>query len=75
MNFNKILIAGCSYASGYGLPEEHLDSNCWTNILSNKLKAKTVKNISKIGSNNQWIFLETMSELIKNDYDLVLVEC
>lgn len=74
MKFNKILIAGCSFASGEGLEDGITDSRNWTNQLANKLLPHTVKNIAQSGANNQWIFLETMSALIRDKYDLVLVE-
>lgn len=74
MSFNKILIAGCSFANGSGLPGEKSNSRIWPNQLGNKLSAHTIKNIAKTGANNQTIFLETMSALIKDTYDLVLVE-
>jgi hypothetical protein len=74
MKFNKILIAGCSFASGQGLDSGISDSRSWANQLVNKLLPRTVKNIAQSGANNQWIFLETMSALIRDNYDLVLVE-
>jgi hypothetical protein len=74
MKFDKILIGGCSYTSGYMMPEEHSNPNIWANQLAKKLNATTVTNVSKTGANNHWIFLEIISELIKNEYDLVLVE-
>jgi hypothetical protein len=74
MTFNKILVSGCSFANGSGLHGESTNPRIWANQLSNKLGAQTVKNIAQTGANNQWIFLETVSALIKDTYDLVLVE-
>jgi len=74
MKNDKILIVGCSYTSGYEMLGEHNNPNIWANQLSNRLRATTIKNLAKTGANNHWIFLETMSELIKNQYDLVLVQ-
>ena len=74
MHFDKILIVGCSYTAGFGLPNEKNNPNIWASQLARKLKASTVSNVSVSGANNQWIFLETMSELIKDSYDLVLVQ-
>jgi hypothetical protein len=74
MNFDKILIAGCSYTSGYKMSNEHHNPATWANQLSTRLGATSVKNIAKTGANNQYIFLETVSELIKDHYDLVLIE-
>jgi hypothetical protein len=74
MKFDKILIGGCSFTSGYMTPGEHANPNIWANQLAKKLNSTVVTNVSKTGANNYWIFLEIISELIKNDYDLVLVE-
>ena len=74
MNFDKILIAGCSYTSGYKMPGEQNNPDIWPNLLSKKLGATTIKNVAKTGANNHFIFLETLSELIKDHYDLVLVQ-
>lgn len=72
--YNKILVVGCSYSSGYEF--ENLKDNpiCWTNQLVAKLDAKLLVNSAKTGANNQWIFLETLSQLQKDNYDLVLVQ-
>ena len=72
--FKKILIVGCSLSSGAGLPGEKNNSRIWANQLTAKLGACTINNVSKTGANNHWIFLETISALIKDRYDLVLVE-
>lgn len=66
----KTLAVGCSYTKGQGL--ESIDNNprLWVNQL---LHGHEVTNLSKGGANNNWIFLRTMSELIINRYDLVLV--
>lgn len=74
MKLNKVLVAGCSFANGSGLPGEHDNPRIWANQLCKKLEARVMKNVSKTGANNHWIFLETISELLKDDYDLVLVE-
>jgi hypothetical protein len=74
MKFNKILVAGCSFANGTGLDSDHKNSIIWPTQLARKLSSQTVKNVAQTGANNQWIFLETMSALIKDSYDLVLVE-
>jgi hypothetical protein len=72
--FNKILLVGCSFSNGSGLPREHNNSRIWANQLTAKLGACTINNVSRTGANNHWIFLETISALIKDRYDLVLVE-
>lgn len=70
----KILVVGCSYTYGHGLDTTIDDPKLWINQLCNKLlPGATITNLAKTGKNNHWIFLETMSELIKNDYDYVFV--
>jgi len=68
----KVLAVGCSYTRGHGLTNESMDPFLWVNSLFPH-DAHTVNNVSKTGANNQWIFLETMSQLMKNNYDIVLV--
>jgi hypothetical protein len=74
MKFNKILVAGCSFANGTGLDGGQNNPCIWPNQLAKKLSAQTVKNVARTGANNQTVFLETMSALSKDTYDLVLVE-
>lgn len=68
----KLLASGCSFTQGHGLTLEENDPNLWVNQLAHRLNS-SVNNIAKHGYNNQTIFLETLIELSKNDYDLVLV--
>jgi hypothetical protein len=74
MKFDKILIAGCSFANGSGFSQGPNDPRTWANQICKKLSSQTVKNVARTGANNQTIFLETMSALIEDTYDLVLVE-
>jgi hypothetical protein len=74
MTVNRILVSGCSFANGSGLPGEHDNPKIWPNQLAAYLEATSIKNVARTGANNNWIFLETISELIKNKYELVLVE-
>ena len=67
----KILAVGCSVTRGHGLDFEQDDPKLWVNTVFGSLG--TVKNISKSGRTNQWIFLETQAEIIKNLYDIVVV--
>jgi hypothetical protein len=67
---SKVLIVGCSFAYGTGLTLENSDPKLWVNQL---FPAAEITNASKTGANNQWIFLETMSQLRKQNYDIVLV--
>lgn len=66
----SILVVGCSFTYGAGLRLESQDPFLWINQLF--LNAN-IKNVAKIGVNNNWIFLETISQLLKQSYDIVLV--
>lgn len=76
MAVNKnILVVGCSFAKGAGLVAEDLDPKLWVNQLCDKIWPNSnVTNLAKNGANNNWIFHETMSALLLNDYDIVIVE-
>jgi hypothetical protein len=65
-----VLVVGCSYAYGTGLKLEKHDPCLWVNQL---FPNANITNAAKIGANNHWIFLETMSQLHKQSYDIVLV--
>jgi hypothetical protein len=67
----KILAVGCSMTRGHGLDLEQDDPKLWVNTVFGP--HGTVKNMSDSGRNNQWIFLETQAEIIKNLYDIVIV--
>jgi hypothetical protein len=69
----KILAVGCSMTRGHGLDGDLHDPKLWVNQLFGPIGKVT--NLSVTGMNNYWIFLETMSELIRsnNDYDIVIV--
>lgn len=56
---------------GHGLDLEQDDPKLWVNTVFKPLG--TVTNISESGRNNYWIFLEALSEVIKNSYDVVVV--
>ena len=68
----KLLVSGCSFTKGHGLDFEKKDSKLWANQISSKLNS-SIKNIARSGYNNQTIFIETLSELTKQDYDLVIL--
>ena len=71
MNKNpKVLIVGCSYAVGHGLDLERHDPKLWSNQLFPEAE---ISHTGKSGANNNWIFLETISQLQKQYYDIVLV--
>jgi len=71
-NTKSMLVCGCSFTAGTGLEFLKDDPKLWINQLTNKL-GYNLTNISKIGRNNDWIFVETMLELSKHKYDAVVV--
>jgi hypothetical protein len=68
----KVLAVGCSMTKGHGLKHESSDPELWVNKLFPCNKYKVI-NKSKTGVNNHWIFLETISQLLTETYDIVLV--
>jgi hypothetical protein len=68
----KILAVGCSFTYGHGLDFNINDSKLWVNKIFSTVP-HTIDNVSKSATNNDWIFLETMSQLIQKNYDVVLV--
>jgi hypothetical protein len=69
----KILVVGCSMSKGHGLEKESQDPKLWVNQICESIG--TVHNLSVTGRNNQWIFHEAMSALLKEKdaYDIVLI--
>lgn len=69
----NILAVGCSMTRGHGLDLNINDPKLWVNQIVAGLGEVT--NLSISGMNNYWIFLETMSHLVrsKNKYDIVIV--
>jgi len=57
---------------GHGLVHESTDPDLWVNKLFSSDRY-VVSNKSMTGANNHWIFLETMSSLLTEAYDIVLV--
>ena len=75
MSGNKILFVGCSLTYGDGLIEEVNDPKLWCNQIAKELcPDHQVVNRARKGVNNEWIFLETVSALLKEKYDKVFVE-
>jgi len=70
----KMLTCGCSFTAGHGLIHEKKDPKLWINQLADKLDYD-LTNLAESGRNNDWIFLEVLLELTKNQnyYDLVVV--
>lgn len=66
----SVLVVGCSHTYGAGLKLEKNDPSLWVNQLFHNAN---ISNAAKIGANNNWIFLETISYLLKQSYDVVLV--
>jgi hypothetical protein len=72
---NNILVTGCSATSGYNYQDDPNDPRIWVQRICGKLfPDATVINRARTGKNNHWIFLETMSALCKDHYDLVIVQ-
>lgn len=67
------LVVGCSFTAGTGLDNEKKDPQLWVNRLCNYIGVNSITNLARAGANNQWIFLETIGALVKNNYDLVIV--
>lgn len=63
----KLLIAGCSFSSGWGLPAQH----DWPAILSQKLDAQ-LDNRAQASASNTDVFLQAM--LGDRDHDVILVQ-
>ena len=68
----SMLACGCSFTTGVGLESEKHDTRLWINQLASRLDYK-LTNIAQAGKNNDWIFVETMLELSKHEYDAVVV--
>jgi hypothetical protein len=66
----KVLVVGCSFTQGTGLNLEHCDPELWVNRL---FYNTSITNVASAGANNHWIFLETISQLLTQSYDIVLV--
>jgi hypothetical protein len=70
----KLLVCGNCFSNGAGLVHGKVDPRLWINQLAATLGYSST-NISQTGRNSDWIFLETLLELTKNQnyYDLVIV--
>ena len=69
----KILVVGDSIPYGYGFSKGINDPAIWPNRLASSLNAE-VTNLSVAGYDNQGIFLNTLSGLNSDQFDLVLVQ-
>jgi len=67
----KVLVAGCSFSSGWGF-NNSLKSN-WVDIIKIKTSWE-IKNIAVTGNSNLEIFLSILNELTQNQYDLILCQ-
>lgn len=73
----KFLVSGCSWTYGNGLPDclnlQKPSNLSWINLLSNRYNAE-LTNLSLSGSSNGRIFRTILTELSKNEYDIVFCQ-
>jgi len=70
----KILVVGDSITFGAGLALENNDPRLWVNqLVAQTFTQYKLTNLAEIGRNNQWIFNESASELLTNDYDIAII--
>ena len=70
----KILVVGCSMTKGHGLSLEKDDPKLWvTQLIKSNFNNTTIVNLAQTGRNNHWIFTETASAIIKDNYNVVVV--
>ena len=71
----NILFSGCSFVQGTGLINEHNNPEHFSNILANNLFGNDyhIHNIGVAGYSNERIFLDTLHNLTKNQYDYAFV--
>lgn len=70
----KLLINGCSFTAGTGFEGEKENPKIWPNLLHKEYFSNyELTNIAEPARNNEWIFHTTVSALIKNHYDNVIV--
>lgn len=69
----KLLVGGCSFTQGMGFKLGPTDPELWPNVLAKQLNAE-VTNVSSMGYDNPGIFLNTVSELTTNHYDLIIMQ-
>ena len=68
----KLLVSGCSLSSGWGFDVNNKQLN-WPEQLASRLDA-TLVNVSVTGYDNPGIFMNFMQELVKEDFDLCLLQ-
>jgi hypothetical protein len=61
--FNKLIVSGCSFASGYKL--EYGKESAWPKLLSDKLSIPVV-NLSEAGRGNSYVFSSIVDYFIEN---------
>ena len=69
----KILVSGCSISAGDGFSERIHDPAIYPNKLAEAYGANLV-NVSVPGYDNQGIFLNTLEEMLTDNYDLILIQ-
>lgn len=71
----SILFNGACFAKGTGLDNEELNPQLWTNQLAYKyFDNPTITNLAIAGQANDRIFVETLSALTQQHYDVVFIE-
>ena len=70
----EVLVCGASFVQGRGLDHQVEDPKLWVNqLINNTFDSASINNTALVAKSNEWIFLETMSNLIKKNYDLLIV--
>lgn len=70
----EVLVSGASFVRGHGLDHDKDDPKLWVNqLVNNAFDSVSINNVAEVGRDNEWIFLEAMSNLIKKNYDLLIV--
>lgn len=69
----KILVAGCSFTSGWGFSQDKEDPAIWPNQVQHILGCQ-LDNIAQTSASNNDIFLSTLKQITAHRYDLVLVQ-
>jgi hypothetical protein len=73
-NQPNVLVVGDSWTYGFGLKETINDPKLWVNQLVRHFWPNAnINNLALPGRNNSWIFLEAITELLKNSYDCVII--
>jgi hypothetical protein len=70
----KILVVGDSMTAGHGLKHGRNDPKLWVNQFIEKyFKGADVTSFARSGVNNEWIFSTAQSEILRTEYDIVII--